>query len=104
MEARKFDDGKLRWHLFPWSAAKEVVRVLMFGAEKYGAWNWTKGMDWTRPYDAAVRHMNAWLAGETHDPETGINHLAHAACNMLFLLSYSLTGTGRDDRQQPEND
>lgn len=98
VEASKFDSGKLRWSLLPWDAAGEVVRVLMFGAKKYGASNWVKGMDWTRMTDAATRHMTAWLAGEDRDPESGIHHLAHACCCLLFAVAYGRRGIGKDDR------
>ena len=37
---RKDDDGKLRYDLIPPLALEEVVRVLTFGAEKYGPNNW----------------------------------------------------------------
>ena len=35
----KYDGGKLRWWLMPFSAVGQIVRVLMFGADKYGVNN-----------------------------------------------------------------
>ena len=32
-----------------------------------------------------MRHMVAY-AKETNDPESGLNHLAHAAASLLFIL------------------
>jgi hypothetical protein len=55
-------------------------------------------MDWSRPESAGYRHLTAWSMGENTDPETGLSHLAHAACNMLFLLAYEIRGIGNDDR------
>lgn len=88
-EGLKYDHGKLRWELFPAESAEQIIKVLMFGATKYDAWNWSKGIKFTRLFAALMRHMWAWYRGETNDPETGLNHLAHAGCCLMFLLSYS---------------
>lgn len=71
---------------------------MTFGAEKYGAQNWRNGLEWSRVFAAVQRHLLAWNDGETHDPETGINHLAHAGCGIMFLLEYSKTHAELDDR------
>ena len=39
-----------------------------------------------RYFDAHMRHMVAWRKGEALDPESGRHHLAHAGCNVIFLL------------------
>ena len=97
-EATKFDSGKPPVGLVDPHFILEVARVLQFGSEKYAPHNWRKGMEWSRIYDAAQRHLLAWASGEETDDESGLNHLAHAACCLMFLLSYSKTGTGTDDR------
>lgn len=97
-EGRKDDQGKLPWGLLPFDALSEIVGVLQFGADKYAARNWEKGMTWSRPFDALMRHMTAWWQGEDRDPETGYLHLAHAGCCVLFLLAYQRRGVGEDDR------
>ncbi len=98
LEGKKFDDGKLPYDLLPGDAVEEIVKVLQFGATKYGERNWEKGMKWNRPFAALMRHMWAWWKGEEKDPETGLSHLAHAGCCILFLLSYTLRGVGEDNR------
>jgi hypothetical protein len=40
--------------------------------------------------DAGFRHFAAYAGGEKNDSETGLSHLAHAMCCMLFLLSFDL--------------
>ena len=97
-EGKKFDCGKVRVDLLPSESLFEVAKVLGFGADKYGEHNWRKGMAWSRLYAAAQRHMMKWNAGETHDEESGMNHLAHACVNLLFLLSYSEHHPDLDDR------
>ena len=89
MEAgMKFDGGKLDYTLVPWEGMDEVVKVLEFGAKKYARDNWKKveNAD-TRYLAAAFRHLVHHNNGEAADPETGISHLAHATCCMLFLLA-----------------
>lgn len=97
-EAVKFDGDKVRMELIPPELLTAVGTVLTFGAEKYAARNWELGMDWSRVYGALLRHLNAWMAGEAADPETGYSHLWHAACCITFLLSFEMRGSGTDDR------
>lgn len=84
--------------LLPAGAINEVAKVFTFGASKYGDHNWRSGLTWTRLSSAVLRHIFAWLGGETNDPESGLNHLSHAICSLLMLLEYSITKTGKDDR------
>lgn len=100
-EAKKFDTGKTPWELLPMDALAEVAKVLQFGATKYGAYNWTRGMSYSRLVGAACRHLlQEWWCGRKVDSETGLSHLAHAACCILFLLAYELRGIGEDDYDQ----
>lgn len=94
----KYDAGKPGVHLLPYPALEEIARVLDFGATKYTAHNWAKGMSWSRLVGAALRHIGRWAWGESIDSETGLSHLAHAGCCILFLLSYERFGIGTDDR------
>jgi hypothetical protein len=99
VEGRKDDSSKPRWGLLPTDALREITRVLTFGAAKYEARNWEKGIKYERIYSALQRHLTSWWEGEDHDLETGIHHLAHAGCELLFLLAYSLRGMRAwDDR------
>lgn len=84
------DTGKPRWDLLPHDATEQVVMVLTVGANKYDARNWENGMAWSRCFGSMMRHSWRWLAGEDRDPETGLLHMAHAACNAMFLASYAL--------------
>ncbi len=98
----KHDAGKEPVGLIPREALLAEARVLAFGAEKYAAHNWRKGMRWSRLGDAAMRHLRAWLDGEDNDPETGLPHLAHLRCCAGFLLAYAERGAGTDDRHTAE--
>lgn len=101
-EAYKLDEGKNRLDLLPIYPLEEVGRVLTFGAKKYAPSAWRAGMDWSRLYGAAFRHLFAWWRGEENDKETGLSHLAHALCCIMFLLEYTKTKKGTDDRHKEE--
>jgi hypothetical protein len=94
----KHDADKLPMHLLSTEALEQVAAVLQFGAQKYVANNWRKGFVWSRPLSAALRHLLAFNAGEDRDPESGLSHLAHAACCVMFLLEFEKTHRELDDR------
>lgn len=86
----KYDDGKDMWDLLPVDSLREIVKVLTHGSRKYSPRNWELGLEYNRPYGAALRHLTSFWEGEDLDDETGLEHLAHAACCILFLLSFQL--------------
>lgn len=86
-EGCKHDQDKLDWTLMPWKGLEQVVKVLAFGARKYARGNWKIVNDARRRYlAAAYRHMNEASDGSWLDSESGLPHLAHAACCLIFLL------------------
>lgn len=90
MAGVKHDQGKARIDLWSADVIEEVSKVHEFGAKKYAEYNWAEGLDYHRPFGAAMRHLWAWWRGEENDKETGLNHLAHAMCCVMYLLHYSL--------------
>jgi hypothetical protein len=96
--AVKADTGKPALSLIPSSALFGMGAVLTFGAKKYAAHNWRKGMDWSRLLDALLRHTMAVVDGEDTDQETGLPHVYHAMCCLAFLGEYQAKSLGRDDR------
>jgi len=103
MDAKKFDKGKPDLSLLPRHSLEQVALVLMMGANKYGRYNWAGGMKWSRMVGAAMRHIVAFNDGENTDPESGISHLAHAVCGLIFLLEYQHNNLGEDDRYVRDN-
>jgi hypothetical protein len=98
-EGVKFDsDKQSRPELISPEMIEQLSLVLAYGAKKYEDRNWEKGMNWSRPFGALMRHMWAWWAGEHVDPETKFSHLAHAACCLMFLITYEQRQKGTDDR------
>ena len=98
MPAQHFDNGKPPLAYLPAEALTEVAKVLEYGTQKYELHNWRHGMPWLKLANSTLRHLFSWLSGEDKDPESGLSHLAHAACNILFLLTYAAHGSGTDDR------
>lgn len=97
---RKFDGGKLDYTLVPFEALDDIVEVLMFGAKKYDRDNWRHVDNAMQRYTAAAfRHLTAYNKGEATDPETGISHLAHVGCCILFMLALEKQN-GSDPRSQ----
>lgn len=72
--------------------------VAGMGANKYGRNNYTLGYRWSLSFDALLRHVLAFWAGEDNDPESGLPHLAHAAFHCLALITFAERGLGTDDR------
>lgn len=95
---RKNDSQKTRLELIAPEALEALGRVLTYGTRKYEPWNWRYGMNWSRPYGALLRHLNAWWSREDNDLESGYSHLWHAFCELMFLVVYEVQGLGHDDR------
>ena len=102
--AARANADKPRWGLLALEVFEPVVQVLMFGAKKYAAWNFTnkEGLSWTETGESMQRHLSAWMRGEDLDPESGLPHLGHIGCNLMFLLYYRMYASKgydkRDDR------
>lgn len=94
----KADQAKARMDLLPPKVLEGVAQVLAFGAKKYAAWNWVKAPAYGRYFAAVQRHLAAWQAGEDLDPETGLPHLHHALCSLMFLAELQRLGEAQDDR------
>lgn len=87
----KFDSAKPDYSLIPPYALDELVKVLTYGKDKYYRDNWKELDDgYNRYFAAAQRHLWAIRRGETHDPESGLHHAAHAAASLFFLYELSL--------------
>lgn len=72
-------------------AVAGVVKVLSFGFKKYkqrGGWKTVPEAP-RRYKDALYRHLQKIEEGELIDPESGLPHIDHVACNAMFLSQMS---------------
>lgn len=98
-KAATYDEGKPPLAYLPWAGIDEVAMVQAYGHKKYKDYNnYRKGMEVGRNLSCAIRHIRAYMEGEDMDPESGRNHLAHAACRLLFVLQNIKDGKAIDDR------
>lgn len=86
------------WLLSPiakaaWAGAAFIGKV------KYGAWNYRGTKVYASVYiSAAMRHLDAYLSGETYDPEDGTHHLGNVMACCAILLDCAASGNLIDDR------
>lgn len=69
-----------------------VAKVLEFGNKKYETVHNFKTIEKgaERMTAAAERHLMAHNDGEYLDPESGLPHLAHAACDAMMALWFEM--------------
>ena len=67
---------------------EEIIAVWSSGERKYNAFNWMKGMPWSKPLACYMRHLNNLWQGIVIDKESGRHHGAHLVCNAMMLLHY----------------
>ena len=84
----KDDEGKPHPSYVPPAIIRSVMRVREYGTAKYGndPDNW-RNVELERYHEALLRHiLAAWEYPYAVDPDSGLLHLEHAACNIAFLL------------------
>lgn len=120
VEMLRYNSGKPRLSFFPssfWDVLMfhrkddlnedmifDIAKVLDFGAAKYTKDNWRTSGSWCKCADSGLRHLLAYIQGEVYDQESGLPHLAHFGCNLVFLIEFQRSGSGVDDRyRRPGN-
>lgn len=82
----KADAGKPRLTLVPLRIIWDIAAIREYGNRKYGDPDNWRTVEPQRYKDAAFRHFMAYLdAPHGLDPESGLPHLWHLACNVAFL-------------------
>jgi hypothetical protein len=100
MGGTKNDKDKVDLSLVPLPAIEAMGRALMFGAAKYGRYNYTLGFETHRLIAACLRHLGAWQEGEDLDPESGLSHLDHAITCLAMLVHCQKLKTAKDTRRK----
>lgn len=102
-EGRKLDADKPRTDLLDAEFMLGVANVLRFGAAKYSAHNWRGGISFSRLLAAILRHTFAILSGEDTDAESGLPHIHHLGCSVMFLSWMMKHKPDLDDRFKYES-
>lgn len=113
-KALRYNEGKTQWSLLPWDQLESMIKVLEYGAHKYSVFeddkgnlikgkdisvedskslklissgrdNWKKGFPKNELWDSNLRHTRALMCGEEFDNESGLHHIGHVLCNIIFL-------------------
>lgn len=100
--AMKFDGEKPRMDLLDAQALEGLAAVLTFGAKKYAANNWRKGIGNSRLIAALLRHLFAISRGEETDPESGLPHIDHVGCCWMFLSNNMKNRPDLNDLWRPD--
>jgi hypothetical protein len=79
--------GKERLSLIPYQALKAISKVREFGISKYGDDQCWKQGDPKDFIEASLRHTYKYLHVGKLDDESGLNHIAHAACSLVLALA-----------------
>jgi hypothetical protein len=86
-----------RFDLIPGEFETALAEHYGRGARKYEDRNWERGYKWGLSYAALRRHLAAWVAGESLDPETGSHHLVAVAWHCIALYYFERHNLGKDD-------
>lgn len=103
----KHDKNKVDLSLLPPEALESIARVFQFGANKYSAFDWKDdgpNTEWRRTYSSIQRHLHAWSKCEDIDPESGLDHLSHAATQLLILITHTQEHPEMDNRYRKNNE
>lgn len=98
----RFNTGKPKWSLIPQSALLPMVRQAEYGATKYAAWNWTKGLKVTEICESLKRHLDAFMEGKDLDEE-GMPHIGGIQWNAMALQWMLVNKPELDDRYKHDN-
>lgn len=109
-QTAKADEGKARPSLVPTGITWAIAAVRAYGNRKYGDPDNWKQVEPERYVDALYRHLLCYVKDRNSvDPESGLPHLWHIACNVSFLIEmegryYVRTETSSDDGRRPDPD
>ena len=96
--AIKKDELKSRVDLIDPDWLLGIGDVLRFGATKYSDNNWRLGFKFSRLIAACFRHLLAIMRSEDIDPESGLPHVDHLGCSVMFLAWHLKNKPELDDR------
>ena len=83
----------------------ELGVAMLEGSLKYGSFNWRHaGVKSSIYYDAAIRHITAYIEGQDIDPDSGLSHITKAIACLVVLRDSQMIGNVVDDRPPSHKD
>ena len=80
---------RLHPQLIPmYQAVAEVIRVRHDGMKKHGE-TWRQ-VPVTEQFEHVMSHLDKYYNGEMIEKESGLHHLAHIICRLLFVLQLEI--------------
>lgn len=87
-QTAKRDAGKLELMHVPPEIIEDIAEVRMYGNRKYGDPDNWRTVEEERYWNALFRHLVECMRDpEAVDPESGIKHYKHIACNIAFICA-----------------
>lgn len=104
-ERRLFDTGAVRdvtsgkpdYSLISPFAMKRLAMLMVRGAEKYGKFNWTKGMKFSVFWESFCRHSNQFYMQESPEED----HLAAILFNIMAIMHFQEVGRSEELNDLP---
>lgn len=118
--AKRNNKGKRKWSLVDFKALEPMIQVLEYGRDKYSEFknpetgevfegkdlsqdqreqwervydaadNWKKGFNGFENMESAIRHLVEYMSGTKDDDESGLPHLGHLMCCIMFEIYHNV--------------
>lgn len=89
--------------LLPGGPLNSVALAIASGLDKYPRDDWKReDLNLQEYASKAIRHTYEWLEGRDADPESGVDPLAHAVADLLFVIWHNQNWSGKAKRPGAE--
>lgn len=96
----RYNDGKPEVSQLDPKFILDLADLITQSAKKYGKYNYSKGQEFSTPFDSLMRHALKFQMGQDYDNESGKSHLLHMAANIMILYGSFLRHKKLDDRNE----
>jgi len=94
---REPDINKPRPELITPFGLERLAHWYRLGGQKYGNFNWCKGMPFSRYTASMFRHLIAWMKGDSSE-----DHLSAIAWNALAIIHHQELGEDKEWNDMPK--
>jgi hypothetical protein len=97
IKSPKEDFLRPKLSLVPYGIMEHIAKVRQHRAMKYAGQDYWKSVKPEQWVDDILMHIEAYIWREKIDAESGLSHLAHAACAMAFLIESEGNSLAEED-------